>query len=108
MCCCHRANAPLKCRSEINDRSSPLPSVGDDGSDGRKRVFNAVVEFSIQDFSGLFGSLAISDVDVHADHAFCATGLVILYETTRLDPADRSAGAHNTMLCVMLAAPLGK
>src|SRR5262249_39759228 len=108
MGCCHRANASLKSRSEISDRSALLLGVGDDSSDGRKRVLDAVVEFGVQDFTGLFGTLALGDVDVHADQASCVTGLVILYETARFDPADRSAGSHNAKLGVMLAAPLGK
>src|SRR5262245_55719412 len=108
MRCCHRANAPLKCRSEISDRSAPLPTVRDDSGDSCERVFDAMVEFGIQNFAGLFGALALADVDVHADHASCVAGLIILYGTARLDPADRSAGTHNAKLCVMLAAPLGK
>src|SRR5690349_21388905 len=108
MGCRHRANAPLKCRSEISDRSAPLPGVGDDGSDGCERIFNAVVQFGIQYFAALLGSLALGDVDVHADQALRVSGLVILYEAARLDPADRSARTHNAKFCVMLAAPLGK
>ena len=73
-----------------------------------ERIFDAMIKFGIQDFAGLFGSLALGDIDVHADYAFCVTGLVILYETARLDPADRSAGTHNAMLCVVITAPLGK
>src|SRR5215475_9753814 len=102
MCCCHRANASLECRSEISDRSAPLPTVRDDSGDSCERVFDAVVEFGIQNFAGLFGSLALADVDVHANQTFCVTGLIILYETARLDPADRSARTHNAELCVML------
>src|SRR5215472_9652499 len=108
MSCCHRANASLKCRGEIRDRSAPLPGVGDDGSHSCERVLDAMVKFGIQDFAGLFGSLALGDIDVHADHASCVTGLVILYETARLDPANRSARAHNPKLCVMFGVPLGK
>jgi hypothetical protein len=108
MRCCHRANASLKCRSEISDRSSPLLSVGDDSSDGCERVFDAVVEFGIQDFAGLFSSLALGDVDIYADQTPCMAGLIIFYETARLDPAHRSAGTYDAKLCVMLAAPLGK
>src|SRR5262245_27301197 len=108
VCRCHRSNAPIKCRSEISNRSDPLPRVGNDSSDGRERVFDAVVEFSIQDFARLFGSLTLGDVDVHADQAFCVTGLIILYETARLDPPDRSTGTHNAKLCVMLAVLLRK
>src|SRR5215831_13387185 len=108
MRCCHRANASLKSRSKISDRSAPLPGVGDDSSDGRERVFDAMIEFGIQDFAGLFGSLALGDVDVHADQASCVAGLIIVDEATRLDPADRSGGTHNAELCMMLAAPFGK
>src|SRR5215475_10597969 len=107
MRCCHRANTSLKCHSEINNRSAPLLGVRDDSSDSCECVFDAMVELGIQDFSGLLGSLALCDVDVHADHASCVACLVILYETACLDPADRSAGTHNAKLCVMLAAPLG-
>jgi hypothetical protein len=85
--------------------------VGDDSSDCRERVFDAVVEFGIQDFAGLFDTLALGNVDVHADQAFCVTGWsysMKLHETARLDPADRFAGTHNAKLCVMLAAPLGE
>jgi hypothetical protein len=85
-----------------------MPGLGDDGTDGRECVLDAVVEFGVQSFAGFFGSLALSNVDVNADQAFCETGSVILYGTARLDPADRSAGMHNAKLCVMLAAPLGK
>src|SRR5262249_33040663 len=108
MRCRHRVNASLKCRSEISDRSAPLPGAGDDSSNSCKRVFDAVVEFCIQDLAGLFGSLALGDVDVHADQASCVAGLIILDEAARLDPADRSAGTHNAELCMMLAAPFGK
>src|SRR5436190_18910118 len=108
MRCCHRANPSLKCRTEISDRSAPLPGLGDDGTDGGEGVFDAMVELSIQDHSSLFGSLALGDIDVDADQTFCVAGLVILNETARLDPADRSGGTQNAKLCVMLAAPLGK
>src|SRR5262245_53431046 len=108
MGCCHRANASLKCRSEINDRSAPLPGVRDHGSDGRERVFDAMIEFGIQDFVGFFGSLALGDVDIHTNQASCAADLIILDEATRFDPADRSARTHNAELCMMLAAPFGK
>src|SRR5262245_32195462 len=107
MRCCHRANASLKCCSEISDRSA-LSTLRDDSGDGCERVFDAVVEFGIQDFAGLLGSLALADVDVHAYQTLCLTGLIILYETARFDPANGSAGAHNAELCVMLAAPIGK
>src|SRR5262244_980625 len=97
-----------KTRSQRSLLSSPLPGVGDDSSDRCERVFDAMIEFGIQDFAGLFGSLALGDVDVHADQASCVAGLIILDEATRLDPADRSAGTHNAELCMMLAAPFGK
>src|SRR5215475_11863289 len=108
MGCCHRANASIERRYEISDRSAPLPGVRDDSGDGCERVFDTVVEFGIQDLTGLFGSLALGDVDVYADQALCVAGLVILYKTARLDPAHRPAGTYNAKLCVMLAAPLGK
>src|SRR5215475_6563089 len=108
MSCRHGANASFKCRSKISDRSAPLLGVGDHRSDGRERVFDAVVKFGIQDFTSLFGSLALGYVDVHADQALSVAGLVIRYETARLDPADRSEGTHNAKFCVMLAAPLSK
>src|SRR5262245_5093728 len=108
VCRCHRANASIERRYEIGDRSGPVPGVRDNRADGRERVLNAVVKFSIQDFAGLFGSLALGDVNVHADQASRVTGLVILYETAGLDPANRSAGTHNAKLCVMLATLLGK
>src|SRR5215469_7980502 len=104
MRCRHRVNASLNCRGEVGDRSAPSPGVGNNSADGRKCVLDAMVKFSIQDFAGLFGSLALGHVDLHADHASCVAGLVILYETARLDPADRSAGTYNAKLCVMLAA----
>ena len=52
--------------------------------------------------------LRAGNVDVHADQTICVAGLIILYETARLDPADRSAGTHKAKFCAMLAAPLGK
>src|SRR5262249_18543289 len=80
MRCRHRVNASLNCRGEVGDRSAPLAGVGNDSADGRKCVLDAMVKFSIQDFAGLLGSLALGNVDVHADQASCVTGLIILYE----------------------------
>src|SRR5215471_11264340 len=108
MRCRHRANASLKRIYETVDRSASPVGVGDECADGRESVFDAMVKFGIQDFAGLFGSLAFGDVDLHADHASCVAGLVIFYKTARLDPSDRSAGTHNTKLRMMLAALLGK
>src|SRR6476661_3093699 len=108
MCCCHGAKAPLDRCYEIVDRSPPFPGVGDDSTHGCECVLDAMVELGIQDRLSLLGSLALGDIDVDADHALCVAGLVILYVTARLDPPDRSAGAHNATLCMMLAAQLGK
>src|SRR5689334_11693896 len=108
VCRCHRANTSVERHCEIGDRSVPLPGVGNDSSDGRERIFDAMIEFGIQDFAGLFGLLALGDVDVHADQASCVAGLIILDEATRLDPADRSAGTQNAELCMMLTAPFCK
>src|SRR5262245_6262495 len=108
VCRCHRANTSVERYCEIGDRSVPSSGLGDDSSDGRERIFDAMIEFGIQNFAGLFGSLALGDVDVHADQASCVTGLIVLDEATRLDPADRSAGTHNAELCMLLAAPFGK
>src|SRR5262249_25413374 len=108
MGCRHRANASLKRRSEISDRSAPLLGVGDDSSDGCERVLDTVVEFGIQDFAGLLGSLALGDIDAYPAQALSQAGLVILYKTARLDPPDRPARTQNAKLGVMLAPPLGK
>src|SRR5262245_5567180 len=67
-----------------------------------------MVELGIQNRPSLFGSLALGDIDVDADHPLCVAGMVILYVTARLDPPDRSAGPRNAKLCMMLAAQLGK
>ena len=88
MCCCHRANASLKCRSEFSDRSVPLPGVGDDSSDGRQRVFDAVVEFGIQEFAGLFGAFTLGDVDIDAHHPFRTPIFTVRDSTASLDPSD--------------------
>src|SRR5262245_17573425 len=108
MGCCHGAKAPLDRGYEIVDRSAPFPGLGDDSTDGGECVLDAMVELGIQDRSSLLGSLAVGDIDVDADHARCVAGLVILNVAARLDPPDRSAGAHNATLCTMLAAQLGK
>src|SRR5262245_50364737 len=108
VCRCHRANASIERRYEIGDRSAPLPGMGNNGADGRECVLDAMVELGGQSALLFVHPFALGDVDVHADQASCVTGLVILYRTARLDPADRSAGTHNAKLCVMLAALLGK
>src|SRR5262245_7723165 len=82
--------------------------MGDNGVDGGKCVLDAMVELGIQVPSGLFSLLALGDIDVNADHAFCAVGLVIFNVAARLDPPDRSAGEYNAKLGMMLSEQLGK
>src|SRR5262245_51591483 len=106
MRCRHGAKAPLERCYEPVDRSGRLSGVGDDSADGGECVLDALVELGIQGRSSFLCSLALGDVDVDADHAPCVAGLVILDATARLDPPDRSAGAHNAILCMMLAAQL--
>src|SRR5262249_34879446 len=108
MRCCHRANASLKCRSEICDRSGPLPGMGDDGSDGCERIFDAVVEFGIQDFAGLLGSPALGDVDVHADYSLGAPLAIVQGEAARLDPSHLAVGKNNAILQTILALSVGE
>src|SRR5262245_37090783 len=59
---CHRANASLKCRSEISDRAGPLPGVGHDSSDGRERIFDAMVKFGNELILSLFSVPSLGDV----------------------------------------------
>src|SRR5262249_37446747 len=94
--------------NEIRSRRIGALCLENDGTDRCEDILYASVEFGMQHIALLLSLLALGDVDVHADQAFCVAGLVILYETARLDPADRAARTHNAKLCVMLAAPLYK
>src|SRR5262245_35168854 len=59
---CHRANASLKCLSEISDRARPLRRVGHDSSDGRERIFDAMVKFGNELILSLFSVLSLGDI----------------------------------------------
>src|SRR5262245_52252947 len=66
---CHRANASLKCCSEISDRAGPLPGMGHDSSDGRERIFDAMVKFGNELILLLFSVLSLGDItDSDTDH----------------------------------------
>src|SRR5262249_33463058 len=106
MRCCHRANASLKCCGEIRDRSGPLPGMGDDSSHGRESVFDAMVEFGIQDFAGLLGSLALGNVDVDADHPLGVPRGIVRDEAARLNPSQPAIRANNSVLKIMFAPPV--
>jgi hypothetical protein len=62
--------------------------VGDDSSDGCERIFDAVVEFGIQDFAGLFGPLSLGDIDADPDHPLRARITIVRNETTPFGPTD--------------------
>src|SRR5215813_8396276 len=66
MCCRHRADASLDCCGEIADRSALMPGAGNDGTDGCKCVFHAMVELGNQYALAFLCALALGDIACQA------------------------------------------
>jgi hypothetical protein len=108
VCCCQRAKAPLERCREFGDRSAPLHCVGNDSVDGRKCILHAVIELGDQYAFAFLCPLALSHVDVDANHSAWVTIGIIGDETAPLDPANATAWEKCTIVYFILGMPLSK
>src|SRR5262245_51798244 len=89
---CHRANASIERHDEISDRSAPLPGAGNNSTDGRECVLDAMVEFGQQSSLLLFHPFALGYVDADADDSVWKSSAAKRKKTARLHPTQLASG----------------
>src|SRR5215510_14572169 len=108
MCRRHRANAPVEGRHEVDHRSIPNSSLGNNGADGREGVLDTMVELRHQCALAFLCELALSHVDVDAYYPFRTPFFVVRDRTASFDPTDIASWEYYAVLTGVLLPPVGK
>src|SRR5262245_52990840 len=107
MCCCHRTKATLECGYEIRHGPITNPSMGNDGTDCRKRILHTMVELGNQGMLALFCAFAFGDIDDDADYPSWIAIAAVRNEAARLDPSNL-AGAQDAVFHAVLTPSLAE
>jgi hypothetical protein len=73
-------NATLECGHEVACTAACILRSGDDGTDRRQGILDAMVEFAQQDLEPFLSALAFRDVDIDANHALRAPFRIVGHE----------------------------
>src|SRR5262245_61364327 len=103
VCHCHRATASIERTYEIGDRSASLPGVGNNSTDRRECVLDAMVELGQQSALLLLHPFSLGYVNADADDPVRMSTTVVSSETAGLDPTHLVASTNDTILYAIFA-----
>src|SRR5262245_4188068 len=105
MCRRHRANAPVEGRHEVDHRSIPNSSLGNNGADGREGVLDTMVELRDQYALPFLCELALGDVDGVAENADRFAGRRVVFGTAHgCEPSNLPVRTDDARLDIELIA----
>src|SRR5262249_9070422 len=104
MCPCHRLDATIECRRKIGHRAARTQRVGNDGTNGRERVLDAMVKLSEQDALLPLHPLTLGYIDVDTISPLGLSIAVVRNQLACLDPPDGSI-PNNSVFRGIFAPP---